>query len=398
MFGTRWRLFRLFGIPIGVDASWLIILVLITWTLADGYFRAELPSVPASQRWVLGLLTALAFFLCIVLHEMGHALVARTVGMPIRGITLFLFGGVAELGAEPPSAGSEFLMAIAGPVVSAILAGILWLLASTGAAAGWTAEAVIPLAYLSDINFLILIFNLVPAFPLDGGRVFRSVLWAIMRNQRRATYVAALVGRGFAWFLIAAGVWIAISGSLFNGLWIGLIGLFLNNAAMASYQQILIRQALEGEPVDRFMNRQPIAVPPDLDLRTWVEDYVYRYHRKTFPVVSGDRLVGMISTRVLAEIPRAEWERRAVGDVMRRDLGAVAISPRADAMAALTKMQRTGQSRLLITEGDRLVGIVSLKDLLRFLQLKIELGGDGDHEEPPQTHGTRDREEPAMRS
>jgi Zn-dependent protease len=189
MFGTRWRLFRLLGIPISLDASWLIILALLTWTLID-LFREAVPGLSAVTYWVLGLGAALAFFACIVLHELGHALVARKVGIPIRGITLFLFGGVAEMEDEPPSASSEFLMAVAGPAVSAVLAAIFWLLSGLAA----TAAVAFPLRYLAGINLTVLIFNLVPAFPLDGGRVLRSILWAVARNLRRATYWAAVSG------------------------------------------------------------------------------------------------------------------------------------------------------------------------------------------------------------
>ncbi len=394
MFGSRWRLFRLFGIPISVDASWLIILALVTWSLATGIFRQELPELPASNRWLLGLLTAVAFFVCIVLHEMGHALVARSVGMRIRGITLFLFGGVAELGDEPTSARNEFLMAIAGPVVSAILVGVFWYLAASGTAADWSAAAVIPLSYLAQINLWILIFNLLPAFPLDGGRVFRSILWGITGNLRRSTYIAALVGRGFGWLLIGVGVLLFISGpGLFlSGFWLALIGLFVSNAASSSYQQVLIRQALAGEPVARFMNREPITVPQHLDLRNWIEEYVYRHHRKAFPVVAEDgQLVGMIATGTLTNIPRADWSQHTVGEVMRRDLGPVSIAPSADALQALEKIQRSGSSRLLVVQDGKLVGIVSLKDLMRFLHLKLDMGDEPP--EPPPTYRPREREE-----
>jgi Zn-dependent protease/CBS domain-containing protein len=375
MFGSRWRLFRLFGIPISLDASWLIIVALLTWTLATGFFPRALPDLEPADWWLLGVVTTLAFFACLLLHELGHALAARALNIPIRGITLFLFGGVAELGGEPTSAKSEFLMAIAGPVVSAVLSGLFWLAADYGAGAGWPDPVVLVLSYLCFINLAVLVFNLVPAFPLDGGRVLRSIIWGVTGSLRRSTFVASLLGRAFAWFLIALGIWSLFQGDIFNGIWLGLIGMFVNNAALSSYQQVLIRQALAGEPVRRFMNPDPIVVPPALDLRHWVDDYVYRYHRKSFPVASDGHLEGMISTQALARYPRPEWERHRVGEVMRHDLQEVTIPPTADALQALGQMQRTGSSRLLVTEGDQLVGIVSLKDLLRFLNLKIELEG-----------------------
>jgi Zn-dependent protease/CBS domain-containing protein len=326
----------------------------------------------------MGLGAALAFFTCIVLHELGHALVARAVGIPIRGITLFLFGGVAEMEDEPPSASSEFLMAVAGPAVSAVLTAVFWL--SSGLVEA--TAIVFPLRYLAGINLAVLIFNLVPAFPLDGGRVLRSILWGALGNLRRATYWAALSGQAFAWLLIGLGIMHFFAGYVIHGIWLGLIGLFLNNAARASYQQILIRQALRGERVSRFMNRKPIVVPPRVDLRTWVEEYVYRYHRKMFPVASNGHVEGVIATQALARFPRQDWEKHTVAEAMRRDVDLLSVTPDADALEALEKMQRTGSSRLLVTDGNRLVGIVSLKDLLRFLDLKLELE-DGEHSPSP---------------
>jgi Zn-dependent protease len=368
MFGTRWRLFRLLGIPISLDASWLIILALLTWTLID-FFRVAVPDLSGAAYWVMGLAAALAFFACIVLHELGHAMVARAVGIPIRGITLFLFGGVAEMEDEPPSASSEFWMAIAGPAVSALLAVLFWLISGLVEAPA----VAFPLRYLAVINLTVLLFNLVPAFPLDGGRVLRSILWAALKNLRRATYWAALCGQAFAWLLIGLGILNFFAGYIFNGVWLGLIGLFLGNAARGSYQQILVRQVLRGEPVSRFMNHKAIVVPPTLDLRSWVEDYVYHYHRKLFPVATNGQVQGVISTQALARFPRGEWSEHTVAEGMSRDVDALRIAPHADALEALGRMQRTGSSRLLVMEGSQLVGIVSLKDLLRFLHLKIEL-------------------------
>lgn len=382
MFGMRWRIFRLLGIPISVDASWLIILALLTWSLGSVFPVLQqqfFPGVPLDlapyEYWLMGLVAALAFFGCILLHELGHAVVARSQGMPIRGITLFLFGGVAEMEEEPDSAGVEFLMAIAGPIVSAILVMVLGFLAWLGYHQGWPHPAVIIIGYLAFINALVLAFNLVPAFPLDGGRVLRSILWGATGNLRWATRWAALLGQAFAWLLIAWGVLEFFLGNWPGGILTGLIGLFLIGAARGGYQQVLVRQALQGEPVRRFMNPDPIAVPPALDLDQWVEKFVYRYHRKTFPVVNDGHLEGFIDTGVLGHFPRQEWKQHTVGEVMRHDFEAITVGPDEDALQALSKMRHTGSSRLLVVAGERLVGIISLKDLLSFLHLKIELEG-----------------------
>lgn len=390
MFTTRWQLVRLVGIPIYVDASWFIILALITLSLANGFpaiVHEYFPDVPITaspyQFWAMGLVAALAFFACILLHELGHAVVARSRGMQIRGITLFLFGGVADIGDEPPSALTEFMVAVAGPIVSFVLAVGFWLFAVAGYMNDWPILFVVVLGYLAAINAIVLAFNLIPAFPLDGGRVFRSILWGITGNERRSTYWAALAGQGFAWLLIAWGVLQFFTGNWLGGIWSGLIGLFLNNAARTTYQQLLVRQALAGEPIRRFMDTDPIVVSPSLDLHHWIDDFVYRYHRKAFPVVSGGRLEGCIETQALAQMPRDEWDRHTVGEMMRTDLSDLTIGPNADAMDALKKMQRVGVNRLLVTEGDHLVGMVGLRDLVRFLNLKLELEGSDENGSPP---------------
>jgi Zn-dependent protease/CBS domain-containing protein len=380
MFGARWRLFHLLGIPIYLDISWAVVFFLVTGSLYE-QFSIDVPGLTVSEYVAMGLVSALAFFTCIVLHELGHAVVARATGLPIRGITLFIFGGVAELGDEPKSAGGEFLMAIAGPVVSAVLAGAFYLAYAVGLGAGWPVPPLSVFYWLSKINLLLLLFNMVPAFPLDGGRVLRSLLWGVTGSLRRSTWWAALLGRGFAWLLIGLGVlsfFVTGPGGERNwgGLWLAVIGLFLNNAAKGSYQQVLVRQALSGEPVRRFMNPQPVVVPPWTDLRHFVDDFVYHYHRKAFPVGADGRLEGYISTQMLSRYQRDEWAAHTVADVMDHDVKALSIAPDTDALEALGKMQRTGLSRLLVVEGESLVGIVSLKDLLRFLHLKLELEGE----------------------
>jgi Zn-dependent protease len=368
---SRIRLFRVLGIPISLDVSWLIILALSTWTLQQ-LFATEVPDQAPETYWLMGGSVSLAFFGCILLHELGHAVVARSTGIPVRGITLFLFGGVAEMEREPPSAGGEFFMAIAGPVVSLVLAGVCWLLATMGSDARWPEPLVAGLAFLSVMNVMVLAFNLVPAFPLDGGRVLRSILWGLWGDLRRATYWAALLGQGFAWFLIFMGIADVVTGN-FRGLWLGLIGLFLNNAARASYREVLMQKMLEGEPVRHFMNTDPVVVPPHLDLRHLVDDYVYRYHRKLFPVASNGHLEGVIRTQALRQYPRDEWDRHTIGEAMNQDWNALSIPADADALKALARMKQTGSTGLLVTEGDHLVGMVNLKDLMRFLDHKMAL-------------------------
>ncbi len=392
MLGTRWHLFRVRGIPIRIDASWLLILALLTWSLAT-QFHITAPDLPPGERWLLGLVAALAFFACILLHELGHALVARSQGIPLAGITLFLFGGVAEMEGEPPSAGDEFVMAIAGPVVSAVLAGIFWLCGILATMFGESVGAMF-LMSLAWINLCVLAFNMVPAFPLDGGRVLRSILWAITHNVRRATWWAALSGRAFAWLLMGMGVlmMIFIRWGFLGGMWMILVGLFLSSAATASYQQVLTQQVLRRVPISRLMNHEPIVVSPALDLHHWVENYLYRYHHKVYPVGSDGVVEGVITTEALAHYPRPEWDHHTVDEAMYRDIEPISIPASADAYHALEQMQHSGSSRLLVMDSGRLAGIVSLKDLLHYLELKVQYESD-EQDAPPDAGRWQDSEQ-----
>jgi Zn-dependent protease len=381
MFSARWRVFKMLGIPIYLDASWLIIFFMLTVSLSNvfpklvqQYFANEVVEPQDSEYWLWGAGAALAFFFCILLHELGHAVVGRAQGIPIRGITLFMFGGVAELGEEPPSAWSEFWMAVAGPAVSLVLAIGLGLLASLGYGI-WRPELVIALGYLATINGFLILFNLVPAFPLDGGRVLRSILWGVTGSLRRATWWAANIGTLFAWLFVGFGMLRFYRGDWIGGVWLGLIALFLMNAAKAGYTQTVLRELLQGSPVRKFMNPRPIVVPAHLNLQQWVEDYVYRFHRTSFPVAVDGRLEGMIDTDALGEVPRHEWRQHQVAELMDRDLRDMTISPDADALQALNRMRQIGSSRLLVMDGQQLMGILSVKDLMGFLDLKEQLEG-----------------------
>ncbi len=373
--GRSIRVARIAGIPVGISPLWLVMVGLITWSLGAGYYPSEVDGISAVASYALGLASALLLFLSILAHEFGHALVARRRGVEIEEIDLWLLGGVARMRGRPHSAGDEIRFALAGPAVTAgfslVFGGLALALPSSAPAA---LRALV--AYQAEINLLILGFNLIPAFPLDGGRILRSVLWGATGNVRSATYWTSLLGRLFAALLIAFGVFQFFLGNWFGGVWMALIGLFLNSAARSGYEQVVVREALAGAPVRRFMSTEPVAVPPSLDLRHLVDDFVYRHHHRAFPVVADGPLEGRVDTRALAQVPRGEWERHTVGEVMRHDLDALTVSPDADALDALAKFKRNATNRLLVAEGDRLVGIIALKDLLRFLDLRIELEGD----------------------
>jgi Zn-dependent protease/predicted transcriptional regulator len=374
MFGKRIKLFRLLGFEVRIDWSWIIIAILIAWSLSKGLFPSYYKNLSAQTYWWMGIIGALGLFLSIIAHEFSHSLVARKYGLPMKGITLFIFGGVAEMEEEPASAKVEFMMAIAGPLSSIVIALIFYGVYSLGKQGGLAEPVNGVIGYLAMINALLAGFNLLPAFPLDGGRVLRSILWGVKKNLRWATYISSRIGSGFGILLIILGVIQVFRGNFIGGMWWFLIGMFLQGAAKASYQQLVTRKALEGEPIRRFMKTDPVTVSPSVSLEQLVEDYVYKYHFKMFPVVEdSDRLLGCVTTKQVKEIPREDWNRKTVGEVASQCSPENTIEPQADAMKAISIMNRTGNSRLMVVEGGHLVGIIALKDLLELLSLKVEL-------------------------
>jgi Zn-dependent protease len=376
MFGRRVTLFKLLGFKVRVDASWLIIAALVTWSLAVGLFPATYRGLTASAYWWMGAMGALGLFGSIVVHELSHSLVARRFGLPMEGITLFVFGGVAEMGEEPKSAKVEFLMAIAGPLTSILIGAVCY--AVYHAVKGvWPVPVIGVVAYLYWINWILAAFNLIPAFPLDGGRVLRSALWRYWNGDlRRATRVASSIGSGFGVVLMVLAVWQLFQGSFIGAVWWFMIGMFLRGASQASYQQMVVRTVLGGEPVRRFMKTDPVTVHPDMSIEELVDSYVYRYHYKMFPVVIGsNQLAGCVTTQQVKTVPRDEWRRHTVMDVMQPPSPRNTVGPDTDAMSALQLMSTTRTSRLLVAERGTLVGIIVLKDLLSLLSLKLDLEG-----------------------
>jgi len=374
MFGKRLNLFKLFGFQVNIDFSWVFIAVLIAWSLSTGLFPFQYQGLSTRTYWIMGIIGSLGLFLSIIIHEFSHSLVARRYGMNMKGITLFIFGGMAEMSDEPPNPRAEFMMAVVGPVTSMLLAGVFYVIYISGATQGQPNPVNGVVRYLAFINALLAAFNVVPAFPLDGGRMLRSVLWGVKGDLRWATRVSARIGSGFGILLIGLGIFNVFAGNFIGGMWWFLIGMFLYSAAKMSYQQLLTRRALEGESVRRFMKSDPITVPPDMTIKQLVEDYVYVFHHKLYPVVDGSgRLDGCITTQQIKEVPREEWEQKRVGDLKNPCSVENTLSPDTDAVEALSLMNRTGASRLMVTENGRLVGVVTLKDMLKFLSLRIEL-------------------------
>jgi len=367
-------LFTILGFEIRLNLSWLLLGLLITWTLAEGFFPEQYPELTARARWWMGAAGAVGVFFSIVFHELSHSLVGRRFGLPVGGITLFVFGGIAELRHEPKTPSTEFLMAAAGPLSSVVLAGVCFVAEKLSGQAGWPVQVIGVLHYLVIINLILAVFNLVPAYPLDGGRMFRAALWAWRKNLREATRIASRVGSFFGLGLMVLGVLAFLGGDVIGGMWSFLIGAFLRGAATTSYRQLLTRQFLEGKTVGDLMNEHPVAVAPTLTLEEFLEQYVYRQPQLLYPVVEDSRLVGCVKVSQVKEMPRQFRDDRTVGDILSPCSEENTVSPGGDAAELLSGMLVPGVvDRKIVESSGRLVGTISLQDLRNIMALKLEL-------------------------
>jgi Zn-dependent protease/CBS domain-containing protein len=373
MFGNSITLFRLFGFEVKVDLSWVVLAVLITWSLARGVFPTTVRGLSTATYWWMGALGAVGLFLSVVFHELWHSLVARRFGIVMSGITLFIFGGVAQMEDEPKDPRAEFWMAAAGPLSSIFIGLILYGVARafTGV---WPRPLLGVVGYLGYLNLILAVFNLVPAFPLDGGRILRSVLWGARKDLLSATRIASRVGAGFGLLLMFAGLVSMLLGSFISGIWWLFIGTFLRGAANSSYQETVRRRTLQGEKARSIMRPDPITVTSLTTVRQLVEDYIYRYHYTLFPVVDDGRLKGCVTTRDVRNVPRGEWDMHQVSELSATCTDGTVVEPDLDALAVLQKMRRTGNTRMMVVGNGRLLGIITLKDLLSFIAVRLEIG------------------------
>lgn len=365
------RLGRILGIPVGLHTSWFLIFGLVTWSLAAGYFPAEYPALPMVAYWALGAATSLLFFGSVLIHELGHSVVALRNRIPVRGITLFIFGGVAQIGREPPDAGTEFRVAIAGPLSSLGLA--------AGFAGLWWLDRAIPYlaapsVWLMRINLMLALFNLIPGFPLDGGRVLRAVVWHLSGSFHRATQVATFTGQLTAFGFIGLGVFMMLGGNFINGLWLVFIGWFLQNAAAASYAQTNVQQSLRNVTVAQAMTRDCPLVPTHISLRQLVEEHVLTGGRRCFFVTENDRLRGLLTLTDVTKVPKENWTETAVGQVTVSWERMVRVEPGMALLDALQAMDDANINQVPVVTGDQLVGMLSREQVLHYTRTRSELG------------------------
>ncbi|KPJ64948.1 hypothetical protein AMJ44_11805 [candidate division WOR-1 bacterium DG_54_3] len=369
------RLITLFNIPVEINYSWFIILGLVVFTLARGYFPYTNPELSTLTHWIMALIAAFLLFASLLAHELSHSLVAKRHKLPIHGITLFVFGGVAHMEKEPSSPAVEFKMAIAGPAMSFFLAFLFFGLTQALYNLGLPKAVLSITNYLFILNLVVGIFNLIPGFPLDGGRVLRAALWSYYKDLRKATAIASGFGKGFAFFLIAVGFVNLFTGAIIAGIWLIFIGLFLQEAAEVSYRQVVMKKILAGIKVENFMTKDVITVLGDIKLNKLVDDYFFRFRHASFPVVEDDTVLGLVTLHDVKEIPRDKWEDKMAKDIMLPLGKQLVISKDADAMDALTKMARNNVGRLLVIKDSKLIGIISQRDIMRLFEFKSEIEG-----------------------
>jgi Zn-dependent protease/CBS domain-containing protein len=357
---------RIGGVEVRINWSWAVILALIVWSLADGVFPSQNPGLSDGVHLAMAIVAALLFFASLLLHELGHAWEARREGMEIDGITLWLFGGVSQFKTRFPSAGAEFRIAIAGPLVSLVLGVAFVLIALAGLPSAVDGVA----AWLGYINLTLLVFNLIPALPLDGGRVLRAALWRIRGDLGWATHIATEIGRGFGYLFIALGIAMFIFQGSFSGAWLAFIGWFLLQAATAEARYIATEAALDGLRVRDLMVRNPATIDGDLTVGQFMDDVARSRRFTTYPVVDAERPIGLLAFSSVAAVPRSEWETRRVRDAMIPLDRVQLLTEDETAVDALAALSSPTSNRGLVVQNGHLAGLLSITDLTRALEVR----------------------------
>jgi Zn-dependent protease/CBS domain-containing protein len=368
LFQGAWKIWSIMGIPIRVHYSWLIAFGLIAWSLSTYYFPQAAPELPTASYWIKGIFAALLLFASVAFHELAHSYVAMKYKISIANITLFIFGGVAQMKGEPPHPNAEFRIAFAGPLSSFLLAGLFFLF-SLNTEGGVKAL----FAYLAQINFILGVFNLIPGFPMDGGRVLRSLIWKKKKNFFYATRKASSVGQKIAIFFIFFGIFSIFAG-MPGGLWLMLIGWFLFTAAQASYQQAGLQETLSGMKVADIMVRDLVTVSPSITLEEALNDYFLRHGYGGFPVVDGGKYLGILTLKELKKIPRDAFRSTRVSDIFVPHSKQWEISPNDTVISALETMIREDVGRLVIKEGDSISGLITRNGIARYVQIMGKQG------------------------
>jgi len=366
---------KAFGISLRLHYSWFFIFTLVTWSLAAVYFPTTHPDWNMLLKIGAGLVASVLFFGSVLFHELMHSLVSIRQGTQIQSITLFFLGGVSEMTGEPKTAGDEFRMAAAGPFSSLVLGGLfLGIFFALRTATVQAAQFVAAICYyLGLINILLGVFNLIPGFPLDGGRVLRSLIWWRTRNMQRATKIASNIGRAIGFLFIFGGIWLAFTGNLFNGIWLVLIGWFLETAASGSYRQMLIQDMLKGHTASEVMSRDCTVVPPDITVESLVNEHILSSGRRCFPVVSGGHTEGLVTLSNVRSVPRDARKTTLVRDAMTPLSQVKSVSPNEDLANILQILSENDINQVPVVWENKVVGIVARDNLINFINTRNEL-------------------------
>ena len=363
---------KLFGVSLRLNYSWFVVFGVVTWSLTASYFPSVFPDWSLGLSLLAGVVTSLLFFGSVLAHELMHSIVGNALGIPVKQITLFIFGGVAQMSEEPKRPKDEFRMAVAGPLTSLAIGALFWAIYFL-VDEGW--EFAIAVSYwLGLINVFLALFNLIPGFPLDGGRVLRSILWWRSKNLRAATRIASNIGRAVGFLFIFGGVFLVFQGLWFNGLWFALIGWFLENAAAGSYRQISLQDALQGHSASEVMTRDCPAVDPDLTVDRLVNDQILAQGRRCFPVASDNQVMGLVTLHHVKSVPREQWSTRTMRQTMTPFDKLKSVPPTEDLSSVLRLMTESDINQVLVIDNGSIVGVIGRDNLLGFINIRAELG------------------------
>jgi Zn-dependent protease/CBS domain-containing protein len=366
---------KILGIPIRIHWTLWLVFLLIAWSLAVGYLPATYPSLSSTMDWIVGIVSAIVLFISVLVHELSHSYIAKKNGLPIAKITLFFFGGVSEMSEEPPDPGLEVRMAAAGPLTSFAIGGVLGALWYTGGLVGFPLAVIAVLGYNGLINVALGAFNLIPAFPLDGGRVLRGSLWRSSKNLISATKNATRVSEILSLLMIASGLLLIVfTADLVNGVWIIFLGWFIRSGAETSLRQTQMTEALHGVSVGDIMTRNPLTVGPGVTVQGLVNDYFLVHPHGGYPVVENGRLQGVVTMSSVRSIPRERRESETVAQAMVPLQRVVTIGPMASAAEATQKMATKQIGRLIVTDGDSVLGIITREDVMKAIKTRQDLG------------------------
>ncbi len=368
---------RIRGIDIEINFSWLLIFALMTFMLATSYFPQNYPDWGPTLWWLLGALAALLLFGSVLLHELCHSLVSVSLGLPVKRITLFIFGGVAQIEGEPDEPMKELKIALAGPAMSIVLGIVFLFLAGALAAAGTPQYVSVLFGYLGSINLMLAVFNLVPAFPLDGGRVLRAILWHFKGDMQGATRIAASAGGAFGYTLIFMGIFLVLGGNLVNGIWMAFIGWFIAQAAQSSYQQMLLSDIFTKIAVREFMTTSVVVVDYFISVQDLVDKYFYKHKYAFFPVRQQDVITGIVSLNNVRNLAQADWSQTTVGRIVTPLQENLIVRPDETVAAVMNKLFANGVGRVLVMDGSQLLGLVSRTDVLNYMRIHGQLNKAG---------------------